>query len=60
MRCKRRIDPDGVGSVSLTAENVEDMWHVYNLIAVGDQVESSTYRKVGVVSIPVPGPVAGA
>ncbi|XP_053987891.1 protein pelota [Hylaeus volcanicus] len=40
------IDKDGKGSVSLIAENTEDMWHTYNLIGKGDFVSCSTIRKV--------------
>ena len=43
---KRAIERDGSGYVRLIAEIPEDMWHVYNLIGVGDHVKSSTYRKV--------------
>ena len=34
----------GAGSVSLTPENAEDFWHVYNLVAVGDQIRASAFR----------------
>lgn len=33
-------------SVVLVPEESEDMWHAYNLIAVGDLVKASTIRKV--------------
>lgn len=33
-------------SVVLIPEEPEDMWHAYNLISEGDQVRSSTIRKV--------------
>ncbi|XP_077297896.1 pelota mRNA surveillance and ribosome rescue factor [Arctopsyche grandis] len=42
----RYLDKDGVGSISLIPEESEDMWHAYNLIAEGDIVTSSTFRKV--------------
>lgn len=32
--------------VVLCADDGEDMWHVYNLISVGDLVKASTFRKV--------------
>jgi protein pelota len=32
--------------VKLTPEEPEDMWHVYNLIAVGDRLRCSSQRKV--------------
>lgn len=34
------------GSVTLIAEEAEDMWHAYNLISVGDYLRSSTIRRV--------------
>lgn len=33
-------------SVTLVSEEPEDMWHAYNIIQVGDQVRSTTIRKV--------------
>lgn len=33
-------------SIGLIAEEPEDMWHAYNLIAEGDAVTASTVRKV--------------
>lgn len=36
----------GVGLVVLVPEYPEDMWHLYNLIRVGDNVQSTTIRKV--------------
>lgn len=46
MRFHKRIDATGEGSVALTPDTVEDMWHIYNLMAVGDRVKASTSRKV--------------
>jgi len=44
---KRAIsEKDGAGTVTLIAEEPEDMWHVYNLISVGDTVRTTTVRKV--------------
>eukprot|EP00118_Oscarella_pearsei_P015218 m.136139 g.136139 ORF g.136139 m.136139 type:complete len:385 (+) comp38172_c1_seq102:40-1194(+) len=37
---------NGSGSVTLVPEEAEDMWHVYNLIAVNDSLRSTTIRKV--------------
>jgi len=34
------------GSITLIPEETEDMWHVYNLIAVGDSIRASTFRKI--------------
>ncbi|XP_067009292.2 protein pelota [Anabrus simplex] len=42
----KSIDKKGEGSVSLIAENPEDMWHVFNLVREGDSVRASTLRKV--------------
>lgn len=42
----KSIDKAGEGCVVLIPEEPEDMWHAYNLIAEGDQVRSSTIRKV--------------
>ena len=46
MRVTRRVAGDGSGYVKITVDVVEDMWHVYNLLAVGDRVRASTVRKV--------------
>ena len=40
------IDKKFCGSVTLIAEQAEDMWHAYNLISVGDNLRSSTIRRV--------------
>ena len=37
---------DGSGSVTLYAEEPEDLWHVYNLIMVGDKLRATTIRYV--------------
>ncbi|GMH35858.1 hypothetical protein BSKO_03726 [Bryopsis sp. KO-2023] len=42
----RNFSKDGEGYVKLIAEDVEDMWHIYNLIRTGDTVSATTYRKV--------------
>ncbi|XP_017482321.1 PREDICTED: protein pelota-like [Rhagoletis zephyria] len=42
----RNFDKGAQGSVTLIPEEPEDMWHTYNLIAEGDQVRSTTIRKV--------------
>lgn len=44
---KKDIDVHGVGFFTLKPEAVEDMWHAYNIIAVGDVVTCATFRKVG-------------
>ena len=33
------------GNIFFQEEN-EDMWHVYNLVAIGDKLRASTFRKV--------------
>lgn len=30
----------------MVPEEAEDMWHAYNIIAIGDQIKASTIRKV--------------
>uniref|UniRef100_A0AC34Q5B5 Protein pelota homolog n=1 Tax=Panagrolaimus sp. JU765 TaxID=591449 RepID=A0AC34Q5B5_9BILA len=42
----RHVERDGSGVVKLMCEEAEDMWHIYNLIRVGDKVRSKTLRKV--------------
>ncbi|XP_035436359.2 protein pelota [Spodoptera frugiperda] len=42
----KSIERDGCGSIGLIPEESEDMWHAYNLVAVGDAVTASTVRKV--------------
>ncbi|RYH29685.1 hypothetical protein EON65_07610 [archaeon] len=36
----------GEGTVSLQAEEEDDIYHLYNLIYEGDEVEASTVRNV--------------
>ncbi|KAE9420194.1 hypothetical protein Angca_005615, partial [Angiostrongylus cantonensis] len=43
---KRGIEKSGAGYVALIPEDAEDMWHIYNLIRVGDIVRTKTFRKV--------------
>ncbi|RHY12227.1 hypothetical protein DYB35_008784 [Aphanomyces astaci] len=43
---KNISEKDGTGSVSLRAEEPEDMWHVFNLIHKGDTLKTTTVRKV--------------
>lgn len=42
----KHVEKDGSGSVGLIPEEPEDMWHTYNLLAKGDQLKSTTLRKV--------------
>lgn len=43
---RRSLDKDGSGSMTLSGEQAEDMWHLYNLIQVGDVVRSTAVRRV--------------
>lgn len=40
------IERDRSGFVKLVCEEPEDVWHVYNLISKGDQIRSSTERRI--------------
>jgi len=42
----RDIGKDGRGFIVLLPQEPEDMWHGYNLILVGDNVKSTTLRRV--------------
>ncbi|GLB33927.1 putative DOM34 protein [Lyophyllum shimeji] len=46
----RHIDKHGAGHVTLRPEDDEDMWHLYNLIQVGDSVRAPAVRRVQTVS----------
>ena len=41
---------DGTGLIRLQADSEEDVWHLYNIIVVGDVVTSTTFRKVDLSS----------
>eukprot|EP01101_Sappina_pedata_P003217 TRINITY_DN13441_c0_g1_i1.p1 TRINITY_DN13441_c0_g1~~TRINITY_DN13441_c0_g1_i1.p1 ORF type:complete len:400 (+),score=178.16 TRINITY_DN13441_c0_g1_i1:11-1210(+) len=44
---RREIDSKtSTGSVAIIPEDPEDLWSLYNLIAVGDIITASTFRKV--------------
>ncbi|KAJ2162286.1 Translation factor pelota [Coemansia sp. RSA 552] len=43
---RRDIEKDQSGQVRLIPQEPEDMWHVYNLIQMGDQLTASTVRGV--------------
>uniref|UniRef100_A0A1I7W3A1 Protein pelota homolog n=1 Tax=Loa loa TaxID=7209 RepID=A0A1I7W3A1_LOALO len=43
---KRNIGKDGAGEVTVSCDETEDMWHVYNLVRIGDKVRCTTIRKV--------------
>ncbi|KAI9150929.1 Translation factor pelota [Blastocladiella emersonii ATCC 22665] len=42
----RHIEKDSSGYVRLQPEEPEDMWHIYNLVAPGDRIKASSFRKV--------------
>lgn len=42
----KNIEKRNQGSVTLIAEEAEDMWHAYNLINIDDQLRSTTIRRV--------------
>lgn len=42
----RSIDKHGEGSVTLIAEEAEDLWHTYNILGKGDYIKASTVRRV--------------
>ncbi|KAJ1982841.1 Translation factor pelota [Dimargaris verticillata] len=43
---KKHIEKDRSGYVVLRPEEPEDMWHVYNLVQLGDQIQASSVRRV--------------
>ncbi|WOL17687.1 protein PELOTA 1 isoform X2 [Canna indica] len=43
---RRDLVRGGPGSVKIILEDDDDMWHVYNLISVGDSIQVVTVRKV--------------
>ncbi|XP_014769545.1 protein pelota homolog [Octopus bimaculoides] len=45
-RVYQNIDKYNDGCMVLIPEEAEDMWHAYNLVAVGDVLKSTTIRKV--------------
>ncbi|SAM06297.1 hypothetical protein [Absidia glauca] len=42
----KTIDKDRSGSVTLLPEELEDMWHVYNLISKDDMIKATTIRRL--------------
>jgi len=43
---KKISEKDGEGSVTLIADEAEDVWHVFNLLSAEDRVRTTTFRKV--------------
>ncbi|KAI8799650.1 hypothetical protein BJ742DRAFT_128250 [Cladochytrium replicatum] len=42
----RNIEKDRSGSVKLTPENEQDLWHAYNIIHARDRIKAPTFRSV--------------
>eukprot|EP00755_Sulcionema_specki_P011922 Sspe_Gene.8110::Locus_2763_Transcript_1_1_Confidence_1.000_Length_1398::g.8110::m.8110/K06965/PELO, DOM34, pelA; protein pelota len=42
----RKLEKDGSGFVKVRPEDDEDLWHLYNLVLVGDTIRTVTFRKV--------------
>jgi len=43
---QKSFEKDGSGAATLICEEAEDLWHLYNIAAVGDTIKASTIRKV--------------
>ncbi len=43
---RKTIERDSSGAVTIMCEGAEDMWHVYNLVQVGDSLRAPALRKV--------------
>jgi len=41
---RKALEKDGQGEVTFVPTEPEDMWHAYNLIAVGDCLRATTIR----------------
>uniref|UniRef100_A0A453D5Q7 Pelota N-terminal domain-containing protein n=1 Tax=Aegilops tauschii subsp. strangulata TaxID=200361 RepID=A0A453D5Q7_AEGTS len=41
----RNLARNGPGSAKLLPEEEDDLWHAYNLIAVGDSLQAVTVRE---------------
>ncbi|ORE01706.1 hypothetical protein BCV72DRAFT_309777 [Rhizopus microsporus var. microsporus] len=42
----KAVEKDSSGFVTLLPEELEDMWHVYNLISKGDMIKATTIRRL--------------
>lgn len=40
----KKIERNGPGTIKMIAQESEDMWHVYNLIVIGDEISASSLR----------------
>ncbi|KAL2313793.1 Protein dom34 [Schizosaccharomyces pombe] len=43
---QKNIEKNGSGWITMCPEEPEDMWHLYNILQVGDQLKASTVRRV--------------
>lgn len=41
----REVDSSGGGFITIIPEESEDLWHIYNILSVGDIISTSTFRK---------------
>lgn len=46
----RNIAKDGSGSLKLLPQEADDIWHLYNLIAIHDSITANSTRKVSTMS----------
>lgn len=47
---RRHLEKDQSGDITLIPEDAEDLWHCYNLIQLGDEIEAKSMRKISKVS----------
>ena len=45
----KQLDKAGVGRIKLLPQEPEDLWHAFNIIAVGDRVVAKTIRFVFII-----------
>ena len=38
------LEKNRPGTIKLTPEDTDDIWNLYNIISIGDEIESSTIR----------------
>ena len=43
---KNKLEEGQSGEIQLIVDNSDDLWALYNIIAVGDNIKLSTFRKV--------------
>ena len=43
---KHNLEPGQSGEIQLIIDNTDDLWALYNIIAIGDNIRLSTFRKV--------------